>query len=90
MFALNNRVNTTYGMSPFFVLHGFHLDVVELKEADANVTKSANASDAASFVDRLLEAQEIAQAAMGWAQERMVAEANKTRHPATQFRVHYL
>ena len=64
MFALNNRVNTTYGMSLFFVSHGFHPDVVELKEEDANVTKSANASDAASFVDRLLEAQEIAQAAM--------------------------
>ena len=38
-------------------------------------------------MDRLLEAQEIAQAAMGWAQERMETEANKTRRPATQFRV---
>lgn len=87
MFALNNRVNTTYGMSPFYVTHGFHPDTVELKEEEYNTTRSANANDAASFVDRMLEAQEIAQAAMGWAQERMEAEANKTRRPAEQFRV---
>ena len=91
MFAINNRQSATHGMSPFYAIHGFHPDVIETRSSDAEISTSRQAADdkadATAFVDRLAEAQEVAQAAMGWAQERMEAQANQTRRQAEQFRV---
>ena len=44
-------------------------------------------AEAEAFVDRLAEAQEIAQAVMSWAQEHMKDQANQSRRPAEQYRV---
>jgi hypothetical protein len=74
-------------MSPFFITHGFHPEIIQ----EVRDIKKGGAADpvraASDFVGRLKESQEIAQAAMGWAQERMEQYANGTRTAAEQFRV---
>jgi hypothetical protein len=82
MFAINNRQSSTHGMSPFYITHGYHPDPIQLVEPE-----HPSKGGAAAMVERWNEAQEVAQAAMGWAQEQMEAQANRTRRPAEQFRV---
>jgi hypothetical protein len=84
MFALNNRKSTTHGLSPFYIMHGYHPEAVELRAEDTATPTTGNAD---ALIDRLAEAQEITQAAMGWAQERMEKQANLSRSQSEQFRV---
>lgn len=80
MLALNNRDSSVIGMSPFFVEHGYHIEPIQRVERVSR--KSSPAADAETFVQRIHEAQEYAQAAMAWAQQRQEDDANRSRQPA--------
>ena len=84
MLAINNRTSTRLGMSPFYAQHGYNVEPIEIKEP---VGKATGASKrATNFVKRLVEAQELAQASMASAQERMEHNANKSRKEADIFK----
>ena len=85
MLALNNRNSAALGMSPFFAEHGYHAEPIQL--VDEIATPSQPAKRANVFVQRLREAQELAQAAMASSQSRMEEYANKTRNEAEIFKV---
>ena len=89
MFAINNRQSMTHGMSSFYATHGFHPEVIEIRSNEAVPERIAadDKAEAEAFVDRLAQAQKIAQAAMSWAQERIEAQANQSRRPVEQYRV---
>lgn len=80
MLALNNRDSSVTGLSPFFLSHGYHAEPVQ--RAERVSANSSPAADAESFVQRINEAQEYAQAAMAWSQQRMEDDANRSRQAA--------
>jgi hypothetical protein len=80
MLALNNRNSSVTGLSPFFLTHGYHLEPVQRVERMS--PNSSPAADAETFVQRIEEAQEYAQAAMAWSQQRMENDANRSRQAA--------
>ncbi|KAI0994170.1 hypothetical protein K3495_g14012 [Podosphaera aphanis] len=85
--AINNRDNSSTGLSPFFLEHGYHVEPVQLaapvnKEALTQPEKRAE-----KIMSRLQEAQEYAAAAMASAQQQMEDQANRSRIPAPIFRV---
>ena len=84
MLAISNRTSTKLGMSPFYAQHGYNIEPIEIKES---VSKASEPSKrATNFVKRLVEAQELAQASMASAQERMEHYANKFRKEAEIFK----
>lgn len=85
MLALNNRTATSTGLSPFFAAHGYHVDTISITEPLRESSESPIARGEA-FVARLHEANEWAQASIGWAQEQQEYYANKGRQPADQFK----
>jgi hypothetical protein len=80
MLALNNRNSSVTGASPFFLTHGYHVEPVQRVERIS--PKNSPAADAETFVQRIQEAQEFAQAAMAWSQQRMEDDANRSRQAA--------
>jgi hypothetical protein len=89
MLAINNRVATSTGLSPFFMTHGYDLDILNLTRGEDNLRTSGNSPIARgeAFVARLKEATMFAQAAMAAAQEQQEEYANRGRQAAEQFRV---
>jgi hypothetical protein len=89
MLAINNRVATSTGLSPFFVTHGYNIDLLSLTREEENLrtTKKSPIARGEAFIARLKEATEFAQAAMAAAQERQEEYANRARRAAEQFRV---
>ncbi|KAI0991602.1 hypothetical protein K3495_g16585, partial [Podosphaera aphanis] len=85
--AINNRDNTSTGLSPFFLEHGYHVEPIQLTQEISSKSLTTPANRAQKFMSRLVEAQEYASAAMAAAQQRMEENANKSRNPAPQFRV---
>lgn len=84
MLALNNRNSSVTGLSPFFLTHGYHLEPIQQVKNEKGAPPPARRAE--DFVERLFEAQEYAQAAMAFAQQRMEEQANKSRHPAVELR----
>jgi hypothetical protein len=85
MLALNNR-DTNLGVSPFFLTHGYHIEPVS--QVPSPLTKPSNLEKLAeTFVKRLSDATEFAQAAMASAQQIMEDSANRSRQPAELFKV---
>ncbi|KAI0997648.1 hypothetical protein K3495_g10542 [Podosphaera aphanis] len=88
--AINNRDSSVSSMSPFFLLHGYHAEPVQLKATDSPEPLSVRAKRAENFVDRMREAQEfaaVAMAAMAAAQITMEEQANKKRNPSPRYEV---
>jgi hypothetical protein len=71
-------------MSPFFLTHGYYVNLIQ--QVEAGNKKSKLAQTAEDFVRRLRAEQEIAQAVMASAQQKMENSANKTRQQAAVFR----
>lgn len=85
MLAINNRDNIL-GLSPFFITHGYHAEPIE--QASPPTKKlSFPAKKAQDFVNRLMDAQEYAQAAMAAAQQRMEYSANQKRQPQELYKI---
>ena len=72
-------------MSPFFVEHGYNVEPIQQVEHIG--TASEPRKRAINFVERLREAQELAQAAMASSQHTMEEFANKSRKEAEIFKV---
>ena len=89
MLAINNRNATSIGISPFFLPHGYDLDLLDLAKGQEELRTTVNSPVARGeeFVAKLKEAVEVAQAAMATAQELQEECANRARQVAEQFRV---
>lgn len=85
MLALNNRKSSVIGNSPFFVTHGYDVEPIQQTYANSRATKSPQAR-AQAFVSRIIQGQELAQAAMTTAQHLMEESANQHRRPAERFK----
>ncbi|KAI1001021.1 hypothetical protein K3495_g7178 [Podosphaera aphanis] len=85
MLALNNRKSTVIGTSPFFVTHGNDAEPIQQTHTNSRATKSPQAR-ARAFVDRIIQGQSIAQAAMTTAQQLMEESANHHRRLAERFK----
>jgi hypothetical protein len=84
MLALNNRDSSVLGASPFFLEHGYHVEPVQrIQPTSPNHSPAASAE---RFVQRIAQAEEFAQAAMAWAQQRMEENANRSRQAAETLR----
>ena len=71
-------------MSPFFTTYGYNIDLIKVAEPlrDFGLTPIERGE---TFVSRLQEASDLAQAAIASAQERQEQYANASRQPAEQF-----
>jgi hypothetical protein len=89
MLAMNNRTATSTGMSPFFLTHGYDVDLLDLSSGreELRTTGGSPVARGEAFVAKLKEGIKMAQAAMATAQERQEEYANRDRQVAEQFRV---
>ena len=87
--ALNSRPNSAIGgMSPFFLRHGYELDpLMEPTPIKAEKSRHPGRVAAINYVQRLRDAQDLAQAAMMSAQQRNEQNANKIRRQPERFKV---
>jgi hypothetical protein len=75
--AINNRVSSTMGISPFFLTHGYNLEIVDLQEASYEPIASRNERRIAKdIIDKLAAASELAQIEMAAAQQQMEEYTN--------------
>lgn len=86
MLAMNNRKNS-FGIIPFFLTRGYHLEPIQRVERPGGGKPSEPTKRAEAFVNRLAEGQEYAQAAMASVQQRMEESVNQRRKEAEVFRV---
>ena len=84
--ALNNRTATSIGMAPFFIIHGYYISPIKVKEPLRTIGVSPSAR-AEQFISRLKEATELAQAIIALLQERQERSTNIHRKPAEQYRI---
>ncbi|KAI0992351.1 hypothetical protein K3495_g15835, partial [Podosphaera aphanis] len=85
--AINNRDNSSTGLSPFFLEHGYHVEPVQFPKPAKEEVLTQPEKRAEKFMNRLQEAQEYAASAMASAQQQMEDQANRLRNPAPVFRV---
>lgn len=87
MLAINNRVATSTGISPFFATHGYDVDLVALTRGREGLRVNGRSPIARgeAIVAKIKEAVQFAQAAMAAAQERQEHYANRNRQPAERF-----
>ena len=86
MATINEREATSTGLSPFFYMHGYHnepIQIVENRRAEYMTEGKAAAED---FIQRLQDATEFAQAAIAMAQEIQQAQANRNRTAAPRYK----
>ena len=81
MLAINNRNATSTGISPFFLTHGYDVDLLDLAKGQEELRTAGNSPVARgeAFVAKLKEAVEVAQAAIATAQELQEEYANWAR-----------
>jgi hypothetical protein len=84
--ALNNRPAASTGIAPFFLQYRYYTDPIELQEVVEDTT-SMPTERGLVWVQKLQEAQEIAQAAMAVAQQQQEHYANRHREATTHFQV---
>ncbi|KAI1687666.1 Pol protein [Pyrenophora tritici-repentis] len=88
MGAINNREASSTGLSPFYFMHGYHNEPIQLVE-DRTIQdrpKRDGEALAEGFLKRLQDATEWAQAAIAITQEKQQHQANKTRTAAPQYK----
>ena len=85
--AINNKVATSTRLSPFFITHGYNVDILDLTKGEDSLRTSGRSpvTQGEAFVARLQEATMFAQAAMAAAQEQQEEYANRGRQAAEQF-----
>jgi len=88
--AINNRNAASTSISPFFMMHGYNVDPIqideELEERDENARLSPIARGE-RVVMKLANARDWAEAAIAVAQQTQEQHANRHRQPAAQFKV---
>ena len=74
-------------MGSFFIQHAYHALPVQIKEPPISKNKSSATKRAKIFMERIVEAQEYAAAAMASSQQLMEEQSNKKRNPAPLFKI---
>lgn len=86
--TINNRDASSTGLSPFFFTHGFHVDPIGIEDSNSGISEVMGPRRAGeTFVKRLREATDWAQAAIAIAQDRQQECANRSRQAAPTYRV---
>jgi transposase InsO family protein len=86
--ASNNKSSSSTGISPFFMTHGYHVDLLDTPTTPYPETPSKTPIEQAEdIVAKLKHAQDWAQAALTLAQQQQEKHANKHRQPSPQFKV---
>jgi hypothetical protein len=88
--AINNRNAASTGISPFFMIHGYNVDPIQIDEELEERNESARLSPIArgeQVVKKLIDARNWAEAAIAVAQQTQEQHANRHRQPAAQFKV---
>ena len=88
--AINNREAASTRVSPFFLTHGYYVDVLDLKAElgeDARHKRLSPIQKADNMIRKLKQASEWAQTAMAAAQQGQEAVANLRREQAPQYKV---
>ncbi len=69
MLAINNRNVTSTGISPFFLTHGYNVDLLNLAggQEELHTTRNSLVARKEAFVAKLKEAVEVVQAAIATA-----------------------
>jgi len=89
---LNSRTNSTTGVSPFFLQHGYHnspfSQTEELGRTTENATIATSPQDKAREIVKVItSAADWAISAMSYAQQEQERQANKSRKPAPTYKV---
>lgn len=85
--AINNHDASSTNVSPFFLMHGYHVSPIILD--DPPLPRSQNESPiqkGEAIVQKLIQAREWAQASMAMAQQIQEESANRTRQQSYQFK----
>lgn len=86
--AINNHDAASTGVSPFFLTHGYHLEVLQLTEETMSYPDARDpVQRAENMITKLKEAREMAQASMALAQQSYEDYSNRSRDPATNYKV---
>jgi hypothetical protein len=86
--AINNRDATATKVSPFFLMHGYHVEPVTFTDDEPTATTTQSPiQQADSIIYKLKQATDWAQAAMAVAQQSQEEAANRTRQQAPAFKV---
>jgi hypothetical protein len=86
--AINNHDSSTTGVSPFFLMHGYHVEPVQIGPAPCtNNRRISPVQKGELIVRKLAQAREWAQASMAVAQQSQEEIANRSRQQSTQFKV---
>jgi len=86
--ALNNRDASSTGVSPFFLMHGYHVEPLVLPEEPQSVrSPQSPVQTADSIVRKLRSAVEWAQSAMAVSQQEQEEQANRLRTEGPRFKV---
>jgi hypothetical protein len=86
--SINNREAASTGVSPFFLTHGYNMDVVQLEgELQSYVVTESPTQKADNLVRRLRDASQWAQAAMATAQQVQEEQANRSRDQAMSYKI---
>lgn len=91
--SISGKTAASTGVSPFFLMHGYELEPIQLKETLTNpdyAERLSTRSPAAKgdlMARRLRDAREYAQTAMAVAQQLQEEQANRRRNPAHHYRV---
>jgi hypothetical protein len=84
--AINNHPATSTGISPFFATHGYNIDLLDIS-SNLRTTGSSPLARSETFVSKLKEVTQFAQATIALAQEQQEQYTNRGRQPAQQFHV---
>jgi transposase InsO family protein len=85
--AINNRNASATGLSPFFFTHGYHVDPIKIEETEESREPHTRPGIAGeTFVNRLREATDWAQAAIASAQAQQEEQSNKRRQAAPVYK----
>ena len=85
--AINNRNSLSTGVSPFFLSHSYHMDLLEVMDSLRTREGHTPIQQAESIIRKLQEATDWAQLAMAVAQQRQEDSANKTRQEGPSYKV---
>ena len=86
--AINNRDATSTGVSPFFLVHGYHIEPLQLEEEPQRLEIAQSPVQIADkIVRKLQDSREWAQTSMAIAQQEQEDATNRYRQQASQFKI---
>ena len=86
--AINNKDVASTGTSPFFLAHGYHARILDIKESlEEAYQQQSPVQQANAIVSKLKKATEWAQASMAVAQQNQQRQTDRYRTQAPSFKV---